>query len=57
MFAGMSNLHFAARNVSKVRIKQLLAEGADITERDEYGWGVLKYAGYDAVRTTRQSLR
>jgi ankyrin repeat protein len=38
------------------RMKELLAQGADITERDKDGWGVLQYAGYDAQYMTMRWL-
>jgi ankyrin repeat protein len=38
------------------RMKQLLGEGANITERDEDGWGVLEFAAANAQYTTMRWL-
>jgi ankyrin repeat protein len=54
VFSSMSGLLDAAYRGDIARMERLLAEGADITERDESGWGVLLWASlndqYPAMR-------
>jgi hypothetical protein len=52
----MSGLLQAAYEGDIARMKQLLAEGASITERDADGWGVLVYAARNAQYTAMQWL-
>jgi hypothetical protein len=44
----MSGLLLSAGCGDVARMKQLLAEGANIAELDENGWGVIRYAAYNA---------
>jgi ankyrin repeat protein len=52
----MSGLMKAAHYGDIARMKQLFSEGASITERDAYGYGVLHYAAANAQYTAMRWL-
>jgi hypothetical protein len=51
-----SELFDAAFDGDIARMKRLLAQGADITERDNVGWGVLLFAAANTQYTAMQWL-